>query len=119
MRSLYIKRKKPRLLNEAREVMRLPHYSIHTERNYSDWIKRFVYFHQMKSRKDIDQKNILFVKQNIHSFPTPDPEKESNYPESERNLSLAYSKHTTPAFIFFKQKTQLFKRPASYCAFQS
>ncbi|RJP84303.1 MAG: hypothetical protein C4518_20310 [Desulfobacteraceae bacterium] len=30
--------------------MRLKHYSIHTEKTYSDWIKQFVLFHRMTSR---------------------------------------------------------------------
>ena len=29
----------PRLLEQVRDVMRLGHYSIHTERSYVDWIK--------------------------------------------------------------------------------
>ena len=33
--------------------MRLHHYSIHTERSYLDWIKRYVHFHQMQSREDL------------------------------------------------------------------
>ena len=33
--------------------MRLKHYSIHTERTYCDWIKRFVHFHVMSSRADL------------------------------------------------------------------
>ncbi len=33
--------------------MRLRHYSIHTERAYCDWIKRFVRYHGMKSREDL------------------------------------------------------------------
>jgi len=41
------------LLDEVRDVMRLHHYSIHTERTYCDWIKRFVLFHKMKSREDL------------------------------------------------------------------
>jgi hypothetical protein len=32
---------------------RLHHYSIHTERSYLDWIKRFVHFHGMRSREDL------------------------------------------------------------------
>lgn len=43
----------PRLLDQVREVMRLHHYSIHTERTYIDWIKRFIHFHQMRSRDDL------------------------------------------------------------------
>ncbi|NQT71303.1 MAG: phage integrase N-terminal SAM-like domain-containing protein [Chloroflexi bacterium] len=30
------------LLDEVREIMRLKKYSIHTERSYCDWIKRFI-----------------------------------------------------------------------------
>ncbi len=33
--------------------MRRGHYSIHTERSYCDWIKRYVAFHKMKSRSDL------------------------------------------------------------------
>ena len=43
----------PRLLDQVRETMRLHHYSIHTERSYVDWIKRYVRFHQMRSREDL------------------------------------------------------------------
>ena len=34
--------------------MRLRHYSIHTERTYCDWIKKYVLFHKMKSRSDFE-----------------------------------------------------------------
>lgn len=43
-----------KLLDEVRDVMRLRHYSIHTERTYCEWIRRFVHFHNMKSRDDLD-----------------------------------------------------------------
>ena len=33
--------------------MRLHHYSIHTERSYIDWIKRYVQFHHMRCREDL------------------------------------------------------------------
>jgi len=45
--------KNRKLLDEVRDVMRLLHYSIHTERTYCEWIKRFVQFHRMKSREDL------------------------------------------------------------------
>ena len=44
--------KNRRIMDEMREVMLLHHYSIHTERSYCDWIKRFILFHHMKSRDD-------------------------------------------------------------------
>jgi hypothetical protein len=43
----------PRLLEQVRNVVRLHHYSIHTERSYIDWIKRYVQFHHMRSREDL------------------------------------------------------------------
>ncbi len=44
---------KPKILDEVRDVMRLHHYSIHTERTYLDWIKQYIGFHRMKSRNDL------------------------------------------------------------------
>lgn len=43
----------PKLLDEVRQVLRLHHYSIHTERSYVEWIVRFVRFHSMRSRADL------------------------------------------------------------------
>ena len=42
-----------KLLDQVQQVMRLRRYSIHTERTYMDWIRRYVRFHQMKSREDL------------------------------------------------------------------
>ncbi|MGD0536306.1 MAG: site-specific integrase [Verrucomicrobiota bacterium] len=36
-----------------RQVMRLHHDSLHTERAYVDWIKRYVHFHRMQRREDL------------------------------------------------------------------
>ena len=43
----------PKLLDDVRKVLRLHHYSIHTERSYAEWIVRFVRFHGMRSRDDL------------------------------------------------------------------
>src|SRR6266571_2034675 len=43
----------PTLLEEVRTVLRLHHYSIHTERSYVEWIRRFARFHGMRSRADL------------------------------------------------------------------
>ncbi len=45
--------KKRKILDEVRDVMRLKHYSIHTERTYCEWIRRFIHFHTMQSRDDL------------------------------------------------------------------
>ena len=42
-----------KILDEVRDEMRLHHYSIHTERSYCDWIRRFALYHHMKSRDDL------------------------------------------------------------------
>lgn len=46
--------KAPRLLEQMRRVLRLQHYSIHTERADVDWVVRYVRFHRMQSRADLD-----------------------------------------------------------------
>jgi integron integrase len=42
---------KLKLLDQVREVMRLKHYSLRTERTYCDWVRRYVRFHRMTSRE--------------------------------------------------------------------
>ena len=42
-----------RLLDEMQQVMRRRHYSIRTEQSYSAWVKRYVLFHKMRSRADL------------------------------------------------------------------
>ena len=46
---------KLKLLDQVREMMRLRHYSIRTERTYCDWIKRYIKFHKMQSRCDLEE----------------------------------------------------------------
>jgi hypothetical protein len=43
---------KLKLLDQMREVMRLKHYSLRTERTYCDWVRRYVHFHQMQTREE-------------------------------------------------------------------
>src|SRR5258706_3707345 len=45
---------KLKLMDQVREIMRLRHYSIRTERCYGDWIRRYIKFHRMRSRADLD-----------------------------------------------------------------
>ena len=42
-----------KLLDEVREYLRTRHYSIHTERTYIEWIKKYIRFHNMTSRNDL------------------------------------------------------------------
>ena len=43
----------PTLLDHVRQVLRLHHYSMHTERSSVEWIMRFVRFHRLRSREDL------------------------------------------------------------------
>lgn len=43
-----------RLLDQVRRIMRVQRYSIHSERTYVDWIRRFAKFHAMQSRADLE-----------------------------------------------------------------
>ncbi len=45
---------KLKLLDRVREVLRLKHYSLSTDRNYCDWVRRYVTFHAMRSRADLN-----------------------------------------------------------------
>lgn len=47
------KNRDKKIFDEVRDVMCLHHYSIHTERSYCDWIRRFALYHHMQSRDDM------------------------------------------------------------------
>jgi len=49
---------KPRLIDQTRDVLRLHHYSIRTEENYIQWIKRFIFFHNKRHPKDMGEKEV-------------------------------------------------------------
>lgn len=38
------------MLDDLSRIMRLKHYSLHTERTYCEWIKQFVKFHRLGER---------------------------------------------------------------------
>jgi len=40
--------KPKKLLDQTRDVLRLKHYSLRTERSYCDWIERFIRFHHLR-----------------------------------------------------------------------
>jgi integron integrase len=47
-----------KLLDQVRQKCRLLHYSLHTERTYISWIKRYVIFHQKKHPSEMGQAEI-------------------------------------------------------------
>lgn len=50
--------KKPKLLNQVRQVIRVKHYSLRTEESYINWIKRFIFFHNKKHPAQMGDKEI-------------------------------------------------------------
>jgi integron integrase len=48
----------PTLLNEARRVARVMHYSMRTEQQYVQWIRDFVRFHRMRHPREMGQPEV-------------------------------------------------------------
>ena len=44
---------KPKLLDQMRQVLRLKHLSIRTEKAYVQWAKRFILFHHKRHPADM------------------------------------------------------------------
>ena len=44
-----------KLLEQVRDELWLRQYSLRTEKAYTDWIKRYVRFHRMRSRADVEE----------------------------------------------------------------
>ncbi|MDZ4214418.1 MAG: phage integrase N-terminal SAM-like domain-containing protein [Rhodocyclaceae bacterium] len=43
----------PKLLDQVRARIRVKHYSIRTEDQYVQWIKRYIYFHDKRHPRDM------------------------------------------------------------------
>jgi site-specific recombinase XerD len=46
--ALSVSEAKPKLLDQLREALRSRHYSRRTEQAYCHWVKRFIYFHNVR-----------------------------------------------------------------------
>ena len=44
---------KPKLLDQMKNVMRIKHYSLQTEKSYVQWVRRYIYFHNKQHPKDM------------------------------------------------------------------
>ena len=55
--SLHLARK-PKLLEEVRQVIRTKHYSRRTEESYCDWIRRFILHHGKRHPLEMGGKEI-------------------------------------------------------------
>jgi site-specific recombinase XerD len=49
---------KPKLLDRMREAMRSRHYSRNTERSYCNWVKRFIFFHNVRHPAEMGEAEI-------------------------------------------------------------
>jgi integron integrase len=53
-----ISQNKPRLMDQIRNAIRLPHYSRRTEEAYLGWVRRFIVFHGKRHPAEIGQEEI-------------------------------------------------------------
>lgn len=50
--------RRPRLLEQVRERIRLKHYSLRTEEAYLGWIRRFILFHEMRHPAEMGKREV-------------------------------------------------------------
>lgn len=84
--------KKRTIIDELSDFMRLHHYSIHTERAYCDWIKRFIRFHKMTRREDLSGEE----EKKIESFLT--------HLASEENVAPSTQNQAMNALVFLYKR---------------
>ena len=48
----------PKLLSQARELMRYRHYSYRTEKSQVFWIKRFIHFHGLRHPSEMGREEV-------------------------------------------------------------
>jgi integron integrase len=47
-----------KLLDQVRNLMRVKHYSLSAERQYIHWMKRYIFYHQKKHPKDMNESHV-------------------------------------------------------------
>ena len=47
-----------KLLDQVRNLLRVKHYSIATERQYIYWMKQYIYYHHKKHPKDMNEVHV-------------------------------------------------------------
>lgn len=53
-----VRNNKPKLLDQLREGLRARHYSRRTEQTYCNWVRRFIYFHNIRHPAEMAEKEI-------------------------------------------------------------
>lgn len=56
--SASVTHKPKKLLDQVRDLMRVRHYSIRTERTYCDWIERFIRFHGKRHPRELGEPEV-------------------------------------------------------------
>jgi integron integrase len=84
--------KSGKLLDEVSRVMRVKHYSIHTERTYSSWIKQFVKYHKMQDKSELS----VDSERKVESF--------LSFLAMERNVSVSTQNQAMNALVFLYKK---------------
>jgi len=74
-----------KLLDRVRDVIRLKHYSIRTEQAYTDWIKRYILFHDKRHPTDMG---------------VPEIEAFLTYLAVERNVAASTQNQALSALLF-------------------
>ena len=58
IKQTHVKEQQPKLLDRLRETLRTRHYSRRTEQTYCQWVKRFIYFHNVRHPEEMAEPEI-------------------------------------------------------------
>jgi len=81
-----------KLLDDVRQVLRVNHYSIHTEKIYCDWIAQFIKFHKMLDRSE------------LNIGPEDKVEKFLTYLAIERKVAVSTQNQAMNALVFLYKR---------------
>ena len=81
--------KQPRLLDRVRAEIHLNHYSLRTLESYTQWIKRYIYFHNKRHPKDMG-------KIEVESF--------LSYLATDKNVAASTQNQALSAILFLYKK---------------
>ena len=78
-----------KLLDQVRDVIRMKHYSLKTEKAYINWIRRYILYHNKRHPKELTEDDVsaflshLAVKENVAAS--------TQNPDLQRDTSAARS----------------------------
>jgi len=92
----YNKVKKPRLLDQMRDRIRVKHYSLRTENSYLDWVKRYIFFHNKRHPAEMG---------------APEVESFLTYLAVDRNVSASTQNQALAAILFLYKEVLAIELP--------